>query len=73
MPARAHWAVARRPTTRRSALIDRGVMMLYAFDAGEARVAFGEAIKKNPDAALAYWGLAEADTIDINLPQTTRR
>ena len=46
-------------------------MMLYAFDEGEARAAFGEAIKKSPGAALAYWGLAEADTIDINQPQTT--
>jgi len=68
-PARAHWAVqgADDETQR---LIDRGLMMLYAFDVGEARVAFGEAQKKNPDAALAYWGAAEADTIDINQPQT---
>jgi hypothetical protein len=67
--ARAHWAVqgADDETQR---LIDRGVLMLYAFDVGEARVAFGEAVKKSPDAALAYWGLAEADTIDINEPQT---
>ncbi|MEA2688708.1 MAG: hypothetical protein QOD51_1315 [Candidatus Eremiobacteraeota bacterium] len=67
--ARAHWAVqgADDETQR---LLDRGVMMLYAFDVGEARVAFGEAIKKNPDAVLAYWGQAEADTIDINQPQT---
>ncbi len=67
--ARAHWPVqgADDETQR---LIDRGVMMLYAFDVGEARVAFGKALEKNPDAALAYWGQAEADTIDINLPQT---
>jgi hypothetical protein len=52
-------------------LIDRGVMMLYAFDAGEARVAFGEALAHSPNVALAYWGEAEADTIDINGPQTT--
>jgi hypothetical protein len=67
--ARAHWAVqgADAETQR---LIDRGVLMLYAFDVGEARVAFGDAIKHDPDAALAYWGEAEADTIDINEPQT---
>ncbi|HTD34053.1 MAG TPA: hypothetical protein VK665_10355 [Candidatus Elarobacter sp.] len=67
--ARAHWAVqnADEETQR---LIDRGLMMLYAFDVGEARVAFGQALKKNPDIALAYWGEAEADTIDINEPQT---
>lgn len=68
-PARAHWPVqAADEETQR--LVDRGVMMLYAFDVGEARVAFGEALKRAPDLALAYWGEAEADTIDINLPQT---
>jgi tetratricopeptide (TPR) repeat protein len=68
-PARAHWAVqAADDETQR--LIDRGVMMLYAFDVGEARIAFGEARKRAPDLALAYWGEAEADTIDINQPQT---
>jgi tetratricopeptide (TPR) repeat protein len=67
--ARAHWPVqgADDETQR---LIDRGVMMLYAFDVGEARVAFDKALEKNPDAVLAYWGQAEADTIDINQPQT---
>jgi tetratricopeptide (TPR) repeat protein len=68
-PARAHWSVpGADEETQRS--IDRGVMMLYAFDVGEARIAFGEARKRAPDLALAYWGEAEADTIDINLPQT---
>ncbi|HZW53202.1 MAG TPA: hypothetical protein VFF00_04160 [Candidatus Elarobacter sp.] len=67
--ARAHWAVQGvDDATQR--LIDRGLMMLYAFDVGEARVAFGKAIEKSPDTALAYWGQAEADTIDINQPQT---
>ncbi|HYW54820.1 MAG TPA: hypothetical protein VE826_12690 [Dongiaceae bacterium] len=68
-PARAHWAVqgADDETQR---LIDRGLMMLYAFDVGEARIAFADALKRAPDLALAYWGAAEADTIDINLPQT---
>ena len=68
-PARAHWPVqAADEETQR--LIDRGVMMLFAFDVGEARIAFGDARKRAPDLALAYWGEAEADTIDINLPQT---
>ncbi|HEY0383462.1 MAG TPA: hypothetical protein VGC72_14805, partial [Candidatus Elarobacter sp.] len=68
-PARAHWPVqgADEETQR---LIDRGVMMLYAFDEGEARVVFADVRKRAPDVALAYWGAAEADTIDINLPQT---
>src|SRR5665213_2837229 len=69
LAARAHWAVQGADEETQRA-IDRGVMMLYAFDTGEARVAFGEALKKNADARLAYWGLAEADTIDINQPQS---
>jgi len=68
-PARAHWALqnADEQTQR---LVDRGLLMLYAFDAGEARVAFGEAVRRDPDLALGYWGEAEADTIDINVPDT---
>jgi len=68
-PAHAHWAVqGLDDATQR--LVDRGVMMLYAFDVGEARVAFGAALDRDPDLALAYWGEAEADTIDINEPRT---
>jgi len=68
-PARAHWEV-QRADAETQRLIDRGVLMLYAFDVGEARVAFGEALKRDDDLALASWGEAEADTIDINLPQS---
>ena len=67
--ARAHWAVQNADDTTQR-LIDRGLMMLYAFDVGEARMAFGAASKRSPDLALPYWGMAEADTIDINQPQT---
>jgi len=67
--AQAHWAIrAADPQTQ--ALFDRGLMMLYAFDVGEAQVAFGAAAQRDPDCAMAYWGLAEADTIDINEPST---
>ena len=68
-PARAHWAV-QGADEEAQRLVDRGLMMLYAFDVGEARVAFNKAIAKSPDLALAYWGAAEADTIDINQPQS---
>jgi tetratricopeptide (TPR) repeat protein len=67
--AHAHWAVP-SADPQAQALVDRGLAMLYAFDVGEARVAFGQAVQRAPDLALAYWGLAEADTIDINLPST---
>jgi tetratricopeptide (TPR) repeat protein len=67
--ARAHWPVQTAdPKTQE--LIDRGVAMLYAFDTGEARVAFGQTLARDPNVALAYWGMAEADTIDINVPSS---
>ncbi len=67
--AHAHWAV-QTADPQAQALVDRGLAMLYAFDVGEARVAFGQAAQRDPELALAYWGQAEADTIDINLPST---
>ncbi|HEV3087425.1 MAG TPA: hypothetical protein VGX96_09400 [Candidatus Elarobacter sp.] len=67
--ARAHWAVSTtNPQAQES--FDRGVAMLYAFDVGEARVAFEQAAQRDPELAMAYWGQAEADTIDINRPST---
>lgn len=67
--ASAHWSVpGADPKTQE--LIDRGVAMLYAFDTGEARVVFAQAIQRDPDLAFAYWGMAEADTIDINVPSS---
>lgn len=64
--ARAHWPV-QSADLQEQELIDRGVAMLYAFDTGEARVAFQAAIARQPNLVLPYWGLAEADTIDINV------
>ncbi|HEY4442441.1 MAG TPA: hypothetical protein VGN14_18450 [Candidatus Elarobacter sp.] len=67
--AHAHWTVSTTDPKAQSAF-DRGVAMLYAFDAGEARVAFESAAERDPNLAIAYWGMAEADTIDINRPST---
>ena len=67
--ARAHWAVAGADPVVQ-ALLDRGLLMLYAFDVGEARVAYAAALARDPQLALAYWGEAEAETIDINTPQS---
>ena len=67
--ARAHWSVS-TTDPKAQAAFDRGLAMLYAFDVGEARVAFGEAATRDPGLAMAYWGEAEADTIDINSPST---
>jgi hypothetical protein len=67
--ARAHWEI-RTSDPQAQDLFDRGLVMLYAFDVGEARVAFGDAIARDPNCAMCYWGIAESDTIDINLPST---
>jgi tetratricopeptide (TPR) repeat protein len=67
--AQAHWTI-QTSDPQVQALFDRGLMMLYAFDVGEAQVAFGAAVQRDPDCAMAYWGLAEADAIDINQPST---
>ncbi len=44
--------------------------MLYAFNIGEARMAFRAAEAADPHAVLPYFGEAIAETIDINLPTT---
>lgn len=67
--ARAHWPVT-APDAKVQDLVDRGVAMLYAFDTGEARVAFAAASQRAPDLVLPYAGEALAETIDINLPST---
>jgi hypothetical protein len=68
--ARAHWTVS-TADPRAQDLFDRGLAMLYAFDVGEARVAFEQAAERDPELAMAYWGMAEADAIDINSPSTS--
>ncbi len=67
--AHAHWTVS-TSDPKAQQLFDRGLAMLYAFDEGEARVLFAQAAERDPDLAMAYWGMAEADTIDINFPST---
>jgi tetratricopeptide (TPR) repeat protein len=52
------------------AAFDRGLLMLYAFNVGEARTAFRGAERADPKATLAYFGEAVAETIDINRPTT---
>lgn len=67
--ARAHDAVSTSDPAAQAAF-DRGLAMLYAFSVGEARLAFASAAAADPRLAMARWGEAEAETIDINLPQT---
>jgi tetratricopeptide (TPR) repeat protein len=67
--AQAHHAVsAANPDAQ--AAFDRGLAFLYAFNVGEARTQFAAAANADPLCAMAYWGEAIAETIDINLPDT---
>jgi hypothetical protein len=47
---------------------DRGLVMMYAFNVGEATLAFRAAEAADPHATLPYVGEAIAQTIDINRP-----
>jgi tetratricopeptide (TPR) repeat protein len=67
--AAAHRAIATSVPAAQTAF-DRGLVMLYAFNVGEARTAFRAAEAADPRATLAYFGEAVAETIDINLPTT---
>jgi hypothetical protein len=49
---------------------DRGLLMLYAFNVGEARLAFRAAEAADPHALMPYVGEAISETIDINRPST---
>lgn len=67
--AKAHHAIATQSEVAQTEF-DRGLSMLYAFNVGEARIAFRAAEAADPHAMLAYAGEAIADTVDINLPTT---
>ena len=69
VPAESHHAVSTADVGAQAAF-DRGLTFLYAFNVGEARTQFAAAATADPHCAMAYWGEAIAETIDINLPQT---
>lgn len=49
-------------------LFDRGLLMLYAFNMGEAHAIFAKLAARRPHCAMAYWGQAAAKISDINVP-----
>lgn len=53
-----------------SQLVERALEMLYSFDVGEARADFQKALELDPSIVLAYWGLAQAETTDVNAVYT---
>jgi tetratricopeptide (TPR) repeat protein len=50
------------------AYFDQGLRLIYAFNHEEAIRSFAEAIRHDPDAAMAYWGIAYALGPNINAP-----
>ena len=52
------------------AYFDRGLILCWGFNHDEAVLAFEEAIRLDPDCAMAWWGLAYALGPNINLPLT---
>ena len=51
---------------------DQGMQLLYGFNHDEAIRAFTEAAAQDPECAMAYWGIAHANGMNINDPEMTR-
>jgi tetratricopeptide (TPR) repeat protein len=49
---------------------DQGLRLVYAFNHEEAILSFEEAARRDPQAAMAYWGIALASSPNINAPMT---
>lgn len=52
---------------------DQGMQLLYGFNHDEAIRAFTEAAAQDPDCAMAYWGIAYANGMNINDPVMTQQ
>jgi len=50
------------------AYFNQGLALTYGFDHADAEVSFLEAIKHDPDCAMAYWGVAYVLGPNINAP-----
>lgn len=65
------------PITTRSALaqqyFDQGLRLVYGFNHDEARRAFEQTARLDPDAAMAYWGIAYTLGPNYNLPADPER
>lgn len=51
------------------AWFNQGVVLVYGFNHGEAIRAFQEAAALDPEAAMAWWGIAYANGMHINIPE----
>jgi tetratricopeptide (TPR) repeat protein len=65
------------PVTTESTLaqryFDQGLTFVYAFNHDEAAGSFKEAARRDPNMAMAYWGVALALGPNINLPEDPER
>lgn len=52
---------------------DQGLRLVYAFNHDEAIRAFREAARRDPDCAMAWWGIALASGPNYNLPIDSER
>ncbi|MDO8433684.1 MAG: hypothetical protein Q7S58_14865 [Candidatus Binatus sp.] len=52
---------------------DQGLTFIYAFNHDEAAGSFKEAAQRDPDMAMAYWGIALSLGPNINLPEDDER
>jgi hypothetical protein len=68
----AHLSVSTDSAAAQAAF-DRGLTLIYAYDAAEAAQAFSEAATLDPGLAMAWWGVALANGADINTPPDTAR
>lgn len=51
---------------------DQGLVYLYSYHYRSARRSFEEALKRDPESAMAYWGVAFSYGPDINSPDVDR-
>jgi len=65
------------PITTKSPLaqqyFDQGLRLVYGFNHDEARLAFEQAARLDPDAAMPYWGIAYTLGPNYNLPADPAR
>ena len=67
-----HHAVTTNSTLAQT-YFDQGLKFMYAFNHDEAAGSFKEAARRDPNMAMAYWGIALALGPNINLPQDDKR
>jgi len=62
-----HFAIT-TSSDRAQLFFDQGLLLTYAFNHQEALRSFKEAVRLDPDAAMAYWGWALVLGPNLNLP-----